>query len=169
MEFIIEKSESGYIMKEDDRVIFTCDCSYDEKLLSVYLRNVYGDEALAVYQIKKWYSTVVPSITNDFTIYEGDNKMGELHKTKGGFEFAYQGVLYRFYGGEFESVKKVICFDRTHQCAEMMLEEPSIVRFSNSTLGALMALLCVVLKECSLTDQFSQEMFLEKHDVAYCA
>lgn len=169
MQFTIEKIEQTYIIKEAGRTIFTSDYHYDDKLLSLYLRNIYGDEALALYEIKKWHSVVRTSIAQDFTIYEGDVKMGELHKIKGGYEFDFQGVRYHFYGGVMGANKKVICFDRNEQCAEMTFNQTLSVRFTNSTLGALMSLFCVLLHEFSLIDRCSQDVFLEKYEEEFVA
>lgn len=163
MEFTIEKQDGGYVIKEEGRVVFTCDYEVEEKLFSLYLRNIYGNEAVGVYQIKKWYTPFRPSLALDFTIYEGDVKMGELHKIKGGFTFDYQGVTYRFYGGVHASKKTVICFDREEQCAEMVYGDVSRVTFENSTLGATMAILCILLEHFNLIDHFSQDQFLEKY------
>lgn len=168
MEFTIEKVEKGYVVKEEGRIIFSSDYEIDEKLISLYLRNIYGDEAVGIYQIKKWYTPLKPALALDFTIYEGDVKMGELHKIKGGFAFDYQGVSYRFYSGIFASKRRVICFDRTHQVAEMVLDEISTLHFTNSTLGALMSVLCILLKEFTPPERFSQDIFLSKYEESYC-
>lgn len=162
MEFIIEKKDSIYSIKEDGRTIFTCDHSYDDKLLSLYLRNIYGDEALSVFQIKKWYSTIQPGRALDFTIYEQDAKMGELHGIKGAFEFAFQGVTYRFYSGLENGVRIVKCFDREKCCGIMELGETCKVSFYNSTLGSLMSILTVLLDGYIKHEHFSQDLYLSK-------
>lgn len=167
MEFTIAKKEQGYEVLEEGRVIFTCDYEYEERLLSVHLRNIYGDEAISIYQIKKWYSPLKPKLAVDFTIYEGEVKMGELHKTKGFFTFDFQGVSYSFFGGVHASKHKIICFDRDHMCAQMELGKPSTLRFENSTLGAMMSILCVLLEEFQLLEHFSQDLFLQRYEQAF--
>lgn len=165
MEFTMIKDGEQYVIKEDTRVVFTCDYTLEDRLLSIYLRNIYGDEAIGVYQIKKWYTRFRPALALDFTIYEGEVKMGELHKIKGGFTFDYQGVTYRLYGGVWTSKKIVLCFDREMLCTTMVYDEAtSTIRFHNTTLGATMAILCVLFKDFHLMDHFSQDSFLRKYE-----
>ena len=54
MEFHIQKQEQKYLIKEDGRIVFYGDYEIEEKLISLYLRNIYGDEAIGLYQVKKW-------------------------------------------------------------------------------------------------------------------
>ena len=162
MDFIIEKKDKLYYIKENGRLVFTSDYCYEEKLLSLYLRNLYGDEALSMFQIKKWYSTIYPSRALDFTIYEQDIKMGELHSFKGGFEFIYQGVAYRFYSGMVDGVRVVKCFDRDKICATMVFDNEIKLSFSNSTLGSLLSILAILLHGFIKCEHFSQELFISK-------
>lgn len=103
----------------------------------------------------------------NFTVYEGDQQIGELKKSRDGYELLYHDVYYRFYCGMHAGKRVVICFDRDHQIAEFVLDEVSVVRFKSTTQQALLSLLCVLMKAFLDQEQFSQEAFLHHYIGVY--
>ncbi|MEG0328912.1 MAG: hypothetical protein RSC10_09960 [Longicatena sp.] len=167
MKFEMSKVENQYLIKEENRTVFHVDSEIDGKLLSLYVKNLYEDEILACYQIKKWYNIVKANLATDFTIYEGDNKLGELHSIKDGYQMVYHEVLYRFYCGEHLNKRTLLVFDRDIQIAEIILDEISTLRFSNGALASLFVAMSVLVKDYLPTKAFSQAGFDKKYIGCY--
>lgn len=167
MIFIMKKIDEQYLFYEDDRHIFSVELQHDNKLLSVILKNMYDDEIFGAYQIKKWYSSIKPEIMNAFTLYEHEEKLGEIHKRRGCFEIVYHDVFYRLYSGSHIAKRTAICFDRKEQIAEFVIEEESSVKFKNSSLGVLFCLLMILMKECLPQEKFSKAVFLHHYKGKY--
>lgn len=163
MEFHIQKQEQKYLIKEDGRIVFYGDYEIEEKLISLYLRNIYGDEAIGLYQVKKWYTGIFPKLSQSYTIYEQENKLGELQNASKGIRLMeYQGITYRFYGGVHGSSYEMLCYERNRLCAKMLFDDEVTVEFYNSSMGALFAALAVLCKEFRLYEGLSQTAFMEK-------
>lgn len=163
MIFTMSKEEDHYVVKENGRHVFSIAYKSEDKLLSITLKNMYGDEIFGVYQIKKWYSSIKPEIMNDFTIYEREEKLGEIHKKKDCFEILYHDVFYRLYSGNHAAKRTGICFDRKEQIAEFIIDEESTVKFKNASLGVLFCFLMVLMKEFLPQEKFSQEAFFHHY------
>ena len=163
MEFTMRKDIDEYRIEEQGRCVFHASYEKEDGLLSVYLKNMFGDDIMGFYQIRKWYSKFHPCM--NFTVYEGDQQIGELKKSRDGYELLYHDVYYRFYCGMHAGKRVVICFD--HQIAEFVLDEVSVVRFKSTTQQALLSLLCVLMKAFLDQEQFSQEAFLHHYIGVY--
>lgn len=163
MLFTMRKEENHYVIKENGRHVFSVTFRKDDKLLTIILKNMYDDEIFGVYQVKKWYSSFKPEIMHDFTIYEHEEKLGEIHKKKNCFEILYHDVFYRLYSGSHMAKRTAICFDRNEQIAEFIIDEESTVKFKNASLGVLFSFFMVLMKEFLPQDKFSQEAFFHHY------
>lgn len=157
MEFTMQKVIDEYYIMENDRHVFTVSYEKENGLLSIYLKNMFGDEILGLYQVRKWYSRVHSCM--NFMIYENDQQIGELKKNKDGFELVYHDVYYRFYCGQHAGDRMVICFDRNHQIAEFTFDEITKIKFCNTTLQGLLSLLCMTMKVFIDQEHFSEKAF----------
>lgn len=167
MEFTIKKVQEHYDICEGKNTVFTIDYVNENKLLSLYLRNMYGDEVLGFYQIKKWYSGVRASRTCDFTLYEKDVKLGELHPIKDGFELIYHDVLYRFYCGDHAGKRTLAVYDREEQVANMVMGEETVLCFQGGSFSAMLALSCILMKDFLPQEKFTQAGFMKKYTGIY--
>lgn len=167
MVFTMVKDQDEYIVKEKERTIFKVTFRNEGKLLEATLHNAYGDDVISAFQIKRWYSGIRPQICNDLNLYEGDEKLGELHKKREYIEIKYHDVFYRLYSGMHAGKRTLICFDRSKQIAEFVLEDTCTLRFTNGTLGALFSLVMAFIKEALPQDKFSQEAFLHHYIGVY--
>ena len=165
MEFTMRKDIDEYSIEEQGRCVFRSSYEKEGGLLSIYLKNMYGDDIMGFYQLRKWYSRFRPCM--DFTVYEGDEQIGELKKSRDGYELIYHDVYYRFYCGMHAGRRVVICFDRAQQIAEFVLDDISTLRFKSTTQQALLSLLCVLMKAFLDQEQFSQEAFLHHYIGVY--
>lgn len=164
MEFTIVKRETKYQILENSKLIFTADFTYENKLLCVYLRNLYGDEVFGCYQIKKWYNYVKTDIALSFTIYHENEKLGELHKHNNGFELNFHGLRYRYFGGSHAGIHTIICFDRDLQIGEIQyLNEKATIRFTHESLGALHAMMAVLFFDFIKAKSFKRFGFINKY------
>ncbi len=165
MEFTMQKVIDEYYIMEKDRHVFTVSYEKEDGLLSIYLKNMFDDEILGLYQVKKWYSRMHSCM--NFMIYEKDRQIGELIKNKDGFELVYHDIYYRFYCGQHAGNRMVICFDRDHQIAEFTFDEISRIRFYNTTLQGLFSLLCVAMKAFIAQEHFSESAFQHHYAGVY--
>lgn len=161
------KKDEQSIILENKRSIYSIVLEQEEKLFSIYLKNIYEDEVLSFYQIKRWFNIVQPTRCEDFTIFEKDDKAGELHKAKDFFEIDYQGVYYRFFGGYHLQKRTIICFDREQQVAEFIFGEEPCVKFKNSCFNSLFGMLLYIFNEIIKEDKFSSEAFLKQYVGVY--
>lgn len=167
MIFTMVKEQDAYVVSENGHTVFSINFKNEGKLLEATLQNQYGNDIISVYQIKRWYSTIRPELRNDFNLYEGEEKLGELHKKHDYFEITYHDVFYRIYCGSHAGNRTAICFDRDKQIAEFILEETSTAKFTNGSLGALFALIMALMKEVLPQEKFSQEAFLHHYIGVY--
>ena len=82
MELVLCKENGQTIIQENGHAIYTIEEEKEQGLLCVYLKNMYGEEVLGMYQIQKWYTRFIRKHTEDFTIYAKDDKQGEMHGFK---------------------------------------------------------------------------------------
>lgn len=168
MKFTLRKDNEHTVIEEDGRLVYTIEQDQKDALISIALKNMYGDDVLHFYQIKKWYHLLKIKKINDFTIYEGDEKIGELHKHKDAYVMELHGVLYYVYGGLHAAKKTVIIFDREVQVAQFTLEEDETdVVFTNGIFGSFYALLTYLFKDIIKLDEFSEEAFTDHYKGMY--
>lgn len=168
MKFTLCKENEQYNVREEGRLVYAIDVDKKDSLISVGLKNMYGDDVLHVYQIKKWYHFLKLKKVNDFTIYEGDDKVGELHKQKDGFVMELHEVNYYFYGGVHATKKSVIVFDREVQVAQFTFEEDETsVVFTNGIFGSYYSLLMYLWKEVIKVEEFNEEAFADHYKGMY--
>lgn len=163
----LEKKDDQSIVLENKRVIYSIALKKEEKLFSIYLKNIYDDEVLSFYQIKRWFNLVQPLRCEDFTVFENDDKVGELHNIRDCFEIEYQGVFYRFFGGYHLQKRTIICFDREQQVAEFVFDEVPTVKFKNSCFNSLFGMLLFIFDEIIKEDKFSNEAFVKHYTGVY--
>ena len=60
MEFTMRKDIDEYRIEEQERCVFRASYEKEDGLLSVYLKNMFGDDIMGFYQIRKWYSKFHP-------------------------------------------------------------------------------------------------------------
>lgn len=169
MELTIVKEENQYIVKEKNRAIYTIVSDKKDKLLTIQLHNTYGDEVLGFYQIKKWYSTFRSDIANDFTMYRGEEKIGEIHKSNYGFDVIYHGVYYRVFGGTHAGKRVAICFDRETQVAQFTFDQnnTSTARFTNGIFADIFVLMMYAMKEVIKLEAFPEDAFIKHYAGRY--
>ena len=166
MKFTLCKDDACFRIEEDGRLIYTIQKDLSDKLVSVALKNSYGDDILHGYQIKKWYHFLMPN-RHEFTLYEGDEKIGELHKNKDGFTLELYGVNYYVYGGKHTAKQTVIVFDRGVQVAEFCIDEEISVTFTNGAFGSMYAFMMYLFTEVIKADEFADEAFDDNYKGMY--
>lgn len=167
MQLSLVKENGEIYIKENNHAIYKIEEEKEQGLLCVYLKNMYGDEVLGMYQIQKWYSRFLQKRLEDFTIYEKDDKLGELHTFKDGYEVEWQSVYYRFFGGYHATKRTILCFDREQQYAEFVCDNMPMVKFRNTTLNALFALLLYMFDRHLSQDKFAEEAYLYRYQGIY--
>ena len=155
---LIYQDGKAYI-KEDNRFIYQIEEEKEQGLLTIHLNNMYGEEIVSVYQVSK-LSTMLNKKKNDFTIYDHDLKLGELHKVDGSYEIQYHGIYYRFFGGLHLTKRHIICFDQEQQIAEFIFDQECVVRFRNITLNPICSLLLYVFDRYIPAEKFSKKEYL---------
>lgn len=140
------KEKDRYMIYEHEQLLFKITTEKQKGLLTLYLYNVYDECMMGFYQIEKWYHSLIKLDISDFTIYRKDDKLGELHKLDGGFEIAYYGVFYRFYGGLHQQKRQILCLDKEKVCAQLYLDEQKVLFYSRKE-QAFFALLLVLFSE----------------------
>lgn len=163
MRFTMIKVNDHYVVRENERQVFTIEYKKEHKLLTIMLKNMYGDEIFGIYQVKKWYNSIMPEMLSAFAIYEHDEKLGAIYKKHECFEILYHDVVYRLYSGKHSAKRTAICFDRHEQIAEFIIDEESSVKFKNGSLGVLYSFLMVLMKEFVPQEKFSETAFLHHY------
>lgn len=167
MLFTLNQQDNNAVIEENGHLIYTVEKDTKDKLMSIALKNSYGDEILHFYQIKKWYQLIPALMTNEFMIYEHDEKIGELRKGKKGFDLILHGVCYHMYGGTHATKRSVIVFDRETQVAEFTLGDPCNVSFTNGVFGSLYALLMYLFQTVIKESEFPEEAFQDHYKGMY--
>ena len=168
MQFFMKLEKENWAVYEGDRCIYRILHDTSDALFSVALQNPYGDEVMAFYQIKRWYHSLRFIKQKDLTIYEGENKLGELHKGKDGYVLTLHGVDYYLYGGMHSAKKTVSVYERDVQMAEFTIEEKHVsVTFTNGVFGSLFALFMYVLYVFLPIEDFNEEAFREHYQGMY--
>lgn len=167
MQFTLNQQDDRCLIEENGHLIYTVEKDNKDHLMSFVLKNPYGSEVLHFYQIKKWYQQLPVLLKNEFTIYEHDEKIGELRKTKKGFDLVLHGVNYHMYGGVHATKRSVIVFDREMQVAEFTLQKPCSVVFTNGVFGSIYALLMFLFQTVIKEAEFPEEAFQDHYKGMY--
>ncbi len=167
MELVLCKENGQTIIQENGHAMYTIEEEKEQGLLCVYLKNMYGEEVLGMYQIQKWYTRFIRKHTEDFTIYAKDDKQGEMHGFKEGYEVAWKDVFYRFYGGYHATKKTILCIDKEMQLAEFTMDAKPTVRLRNTSLNAIFALLLYMFDAHLAFDKFEEEAYLYRYKGRY--
>lgn len=167
MYLTIDNDGHHYTVKEGKRIIYTIVCTKEDHLASIVVKNIYGEDVMGAYQIKRWFSKIRPHAIHDFTLYINDDKIGELHKCNTGYEATYHDTYYHFIGGEHLGKQCVLCFDKHHQEAEMFIGNNGSLRFRNTAMNAFFSLMNVVIREYIDGKCFPQQAFLDHYDGSY--
>lgn len=169
MRLSIVKKEDGFAIIEEGRIIYYIREEKEQELLSISLLNMYKDETLGLFQIQPtWIDRLKKKKAIEFTLYDKEVKLGELHKNKNGYELTYGDAIYRFFGGMHIHDFQILCFDRLHQIAEFAFhEEEGSVRFHNESANALFALLLYVFQQHIDPSCFLPEAFVQNYRGVY--
>lgn len=151
---------------EEDHEIFQIYKNFDDKLLKVTLCNSYGSESLQFYQIKKWYSKLKPDFKHEFTIYEDEQKIGKLVKSRGCYFLFMHGVKYSIYAGTVSMKREMICFDRDLEIADFNFNE-DMMNISRNYQSAIFSSIYYIFKEIVNPKSFSQDLFLRRYNKVY--
>ena len=164
---LIEK-EDGYKILEEGREIYSIREEKEGELLSIYLVNLYGNDTFGFYQIERSFMDKLRQKSMlDFTLYDKDTKLGELHKNKEGYDLSYGDAMYRFFGGKHMQKYKILCIDREEQIAEFTFDDTSSVLFQNESSNALFALLLYMFHMHIKEEMFVQEAFVKQYSGVY--
>lgn len=164
---LVKQSDSCQVL-ENDHLIYTIEQEKEGNLINILLKNPYGDEVLSFYQIKKWYQILPMLQTHEFTMYEQNEKIGEIRKSKHGFDMIYHDVTYHIYGGTHAAKRSMIIFDRQIQVAEFTLEEQCCtVNFSNGVFGSIYAICMYLFMEIIKESEFEEEAYLDHYQGMY--
>ncbi len=168
MLFTLVKQDDRYQVQENGHLIYTIVQEKEGNLINILLKNPYEDVVLSFYQIKKWYHILPVLKSHEFTMYEQEEKIGELRKSKNGFDMIYHDVTYHIYGGRHAAKRSVIIFDRQMQVAEFTIEENSCtVNFSNGVFGSIYALCMYLFMEIMKENEFEEEAYLDHYQGMY--
>lgn len=160
MKITLKKEHEKYFIFEDDRKIYYFEETKEQGLISVFLKNMYDEEVRGMYQIQRRNFDFFNKKSKGYTFYDQDEKLGELHYIKDGFDIKYHDIYYRFFGGKHANKDTVICLDRDVQIAEFVLGEHASVSFRNSNLNAEFAILLYLFNFLLPFKQFDEKAYL---------
>lgn len=168
MRLTLVEKEDGYKILEEGREIYSIREEKEDDLLSIYLVNLYGDDTFGFFQIgRTFFDKLRRKSTMDFTLYDKDTKLGELHKNKEGYDLSYGDAMYRFFGGKHMQKYKILCIDRDEQIADFTFDGGSNVVFQNESSNALFALLLYMFHMYIKEEFFVQEAFVKQYRGVY--
>ena len=163
MKISLVKEDDTIYALEDERKIYCFEESKEQRLITVVLKNMYGEEVRAMYQIQRSPLKYFSKKHKGYTFYDHDDKLGELHYTKEGFEIKFHDIYYRFYGGLHANKKTVLCFDRDVEIAEFTLGEQPYVKFRNTNLNAGFTILLYLFNYLLPFEQFDEKVYLHSY------
>lgn len=161
MEFTVSKDIDTYKITENKRMVFHVTYVKEHGMVSMYLKNMYDDTVMGIYEIHKWYSRLHSFM--EFALYEGDELVGELKKTRKGYELVYHDMYYQFYCGIHAGKRMVICFDHDEQIGEFTFDDISRIKFKQTSLQGVWTLVAVLMKAFIDEEHFSPEAFFQHY------
>lgn len=144
---------------EDNRKIYNFKIEKEQKLLSIYMNNMYGEEAISMHEIEHTKSSFFKKNKKGFTIYDHDTKLGELFVSKYGYEMKLFDVYYCFYGGYHLANKHILCFDKERVVCDYSYAEESVARFSNTNLNMIFSMLLYMFNTYLPFNNFNEEAY----------
>ncbi len=155
---LIHEDEKPFII-EDQRKIYQFMIENEQGLLSIYMNNMYGEEAISMHEIEHKRTNLFKKNKQGFTIYDHDTKLGELYVTKYGYEMKLLGIYYRFYGGSHLAHKHIICIDKEKVVCDYAFMQELTAKFRNTNLNAVFSMLLYMFNTHLSFDKFDEKQY----------